>query len=46
MDLADGTVSNEAMTFVDLSFTGTTTSGLKVKSLTTTQRDASSNAAN
>jgi len=46
MDLADGTVSNSEMTFVDLTFTGTTTSGLKVKSLTTTQRDASSNAAN
>lgn len=34
------------MTFTDLSFTGTATAGLKVKSLTTTQRDAVSNAAN
>lgn len=46
VDLLDGTTSNSDMTFVDLTFTGTTTSGLKVKSLTTAQRDASSNAAN
>ena len=45
-DLLDGTTSNSDMTFTDLSFTGTTTAWLKVKSLTTTQRDAVSNAAN
>ncbi len=33
-------------TFVDINFTGTTTGGLRVKSLTTTQRDAISNVAN
>lgn len=39
-DLLDGTTSNADMTFTDLSFTGTTTAGLKVKTLTTTQRNA------
>lgn len=46
VDLLDGTVAGEEMVFKDLTFSGTTTSGLKVKTLTTAQRDASSNAAN
>lgn len=45
-DLISGATSITDATFVDLSFTGTTTAGLKVKSLTTAQRDAVSNAAN
>lgn len=45
-DKLEPTAFTQAITTPDISFTGTTTAGLKVKSLTTAQRDAISNAAN
>lgn len=45
-DKLEPTAFTQAVTTPDISFTGTTTAGLKVKSLTTAQRDAISNAAN
>jgi hypothetical protein len=45
-DYLDGTTAVSDMTFTDITFTGTTTPGLVIKSLTTTQRDALSSPGN